>query len=1451
MARRRHRIVRVLGVSLGAMLLLVALLYLLRGPIFGGLVRRYLARELSSALGGRWTVGGVGGSWISDLSLEDVEMIEPPATGPLVGAGADAVTADYDLLGLVGGRGLAAVHAIHVRALWATLDLDRSGGAPARLPSFVLAPVYDALPRVEADARLRATSRGRVIEAGLRVATVAPRTWRARLDDVRLDGDTLEGEIAGRAELTDPTHLAWTSSTSLDGFGLPALDWRLSGRLSLRVTTPAGDVRLDATGAGVDVAAEGLDLGRIPSWVRGLVPEPGLPTAGRLGVEGTIEDLAGPVVRAHVQASRLTWASRSISYVEVKGRTDREGRIRVESARLEAEGAEAQARDAVVDPASPFLLTNVATLTARIDDLRTVVPGLDEPIGVFVAASGLGRRGYRLEHVEVTARGTTLRGRGDVTLPDDPGAWRRTRIDLDLDARSEDLSRWTDVLDGGADVHLTARGEVGAAAVHAEVEGKHATLADVAVDRLLLDATFGWPALEVRAVTLSAPAAAIEGSGRLSFSPFAVEASTLNGRAADVGRLAAAFGLEETGLRGALAADGSITVEGGRLTLAADLSGTDLALGASTVGAVHGHVAYEGGAIEVSSLEARGGWGHGVLSGRLDVDRGRVDLSSLAADVEGIPVRLEAPVTLQWDGGAYTARGLALAVADAHVRLDASAVPQEGRGTVLALTAERVADHLTLDAPVEVRWGGSGVRLDPLDVTVNGSVHVRTALALDPDATTATVGRLAISGDFGAVRLLEPLVLARTETGIRFGAFAAEGLGLVVHAQGSADVTKGRATLGSLRVGRGDLSLAIGHPAELTWDREGVRVIGLDAVVEGAHVEGRIAYLGGAPSADLTVEGLDVSRLVPAIAGTWRGRVSVRDTSFSVEGTLAGLAGLGLEGDVEIGLRQGEDGGIELSRFRATGARGLALVGTARLPWRLTTSGLARVDRVLPHLDIEGEVPLPAGVSARIAHVHVTGDAEGLHAALTSVALAGVPEGEPGAEVEVRLEATKDRVTLTSRMPERGAVHVEGHATVDGGIDWTDPADLEGFLGASVEGTLSARVASWAPLRALVPTIEEVDGDVRGVVTLGGTVGAPSWRGEVHVTKGRVRIRDFPVVTDVEAEIHVTGDRIEIGRLQGQLGYAPFAVTGSAGLPGADGVPLRLVVRGKRLLLARSDAMRLRADLDLRVGGTLRTPTIAGDARIVDLLYVAAMNVAGDAPSTDEAEFRLFTLDVEPLASAHLDVRVTGDQSIRIRNNLIRADASVDATLGGTGREPVPVGHLTSDTGLIYLPAATLDVQGARIEFLAGEPDRPEIRATALSRASGYELGVRVTGTLPDVELHVFSRPRLSDADAMLLLATGATPGGAGPGGVEGITLQKAFSFFGENLLSVARGTSDPEGGRPFFDRFRLTVGRERTRRGNQTIEAEGQLSEHAYVRIERDKYDETDTTFVWRIRLR
>jgi hypothetical protein len=135
----------------------------------------------------------------------------------------------------------------------------------------------------------------------------------------------------------------------------------------------------------------------------------------------------------------------------------------------------------------------------------------------------------------------------------------------------------------------------------------------------------------------------------------------------------------------------------------------------------------------------------------------------------------------------------------------------------------------------------------------------------------------------------------------------------------------------------------------------------------------------------------------------------------------------------------------------------------------------------------------------------------------------------------------------------------------------------------------------------------------------------------------------------------------------------------------------------------------------------------------------------------------------------------------------------------------------------------------------------------AHTRIKGYDLNVEVLGRVDDAELRVSSRPQLSQEDAIFLLATGYTREDLDRVGLTRAAAEKLAGFL---VASVVSGPRDPDE-RSLLDRLQVHVGKEVSRSGDDTIEAEFEASKRLFLRVERDRFDEYNGGIVWRIRFR
>ena len=453
---------------------------------------------------------------------------------------------------------------------------------------------------------------------------------------------------------------------------------------------------------------------------------------------------------------------------------------------------------------------------------------------------------------------------------------------------------------------------------------------------------------------------------------------------------------------------------------------------------------------------------------------------------------------------------------------------------------------------------------------------------------------------------------------------------------------------------------------------------------------------------------------------------------------------------------------------------------------------------------------------------------------------------------------------------DRGALAL-GEATpaAAGWVDVdADPAAIVARLGAprvtryalelDARGDLSA-------LRELLPDVRALQGAVRINARLSGPADAPELTAALALEDGEAHFSGLPRLDAVSGRLVMTGDRIAIEKLGGDLGGAPFILAGQAtGLPGAPRI--ELAAAAENVLLARTDNVRIRADADLRLRAegellaatgavTITDGRVLRDVPLVDALRNLARRAgtvltrapsAAPSKTADRATagLALFSLDHSPFDDLRFDIRILSRSPIVLRSNLLRGACRPDLTLRGTGKFPVLEGSLYLDGVTVFLPAAKFLASSGVVHFDAHKPLFPEIDITAAARMRGYDITAVISGPVNNLLIEFSSSPPLPSESLLLMVTTGRPPG-AEDVESEKQVLITAAQYFGLDLLRSLFGRERIDAGESILERFEFDIGRNLSRSGNETWEARflvtrALLSEadDLYLTGERDGFD-------------
>jgi translocation and assembly module TamB len=354
---------------------------------------------------------------------------------------------------------------------------------------------------------------------------------------------------------------------------------------------------------------------------------------------------------------------------------------------------------------------------------------------------------------------------------------------------------------------------------------------------------------------------------------------------------------------------------------------------------------------------------------------------------------------------------------------------------------------------------------------------------------------------------------------------------------------------------------------------------------------------------------------------------------------------------------------------------------------------------------------------------------------------------------------------------------------------------------------------------------------------------------------GVVRIRDVEtrplpkigVVQEIEADLALQGKELYLESVSGVLGGELLSLEGKVDLSAesvAKGYPdLDLSIRGSNVPLARNPDVILRSDLDLRVTNSVkRIPVVSGVATLRDsfLLRDITTLVPGRV-ARPERRPPYFSLPQDPIDEWLLDVRVRGENFMRVRSPFFQGLASANFHVTGTMVEPVALGEASVTSGTVIFPFATLRVRQAFVSLTSESPYLPQIFVVAGGRAFGFDVRMEAEGPADEPVIEFSSVPALTSEQIVLMLTTGQIPRDDFGFSTEDRASRLAF-FLGKNLWAKLNP------GKPAEERLTIRSGEDVTEQGKQTYEVEYKLNERWSLVGEYNRFGDLNGNVKWRV---
>jgi len=317
--------------------------------------------------------------------------------------------------------------------------------------------------------------------------------------------------------------------------------------------------------------------------------------------------------------------------------------------------------------------------------------------------------------------------------------------------------------------------------------------------------------------------------------------------------------------------------------------------------------------------------------------------------------------------------------------------------------------------------------------------------------------------------------------------------------------------------------------------------------------------------------------------------------------------------------------------------------------------------------------------------------------------------------------------------------------------------------------TVKMPATSLAVLPKLVPAVRRINGTAAIDVQVGGTLEKPQLGGAATIALQDARLTSeaVPAIGKFDARLVFAKDTLTFDRFGGVIGGGTFGLSGSIGLADFQDPTFNLQVKADEVLAKRDDSITVRADADVKVGGSLKAGTVSGTVFVthsrffkeIDILPIGLPGKPKPAPKSAPSTPNISLPPPLDTWKFDLAIKTREDDPFLVRGNLANGRVALNLVLGGTGKQPWVEGEVLVEQFTGSLPFSSITIENGHVYFTKNAPFQPTLEIHAQSKVRDYTVGAYIFGKATEPQLQLTSEPPLPHADIVSLLATGTTVG--------------------------------------------------------------------------------------------
>ena len=289
--------------------------------------------------------------------------------------------------------------------------------------------------------------------------------------------------------------------------------------------------------------------------------------------------------------------------------------------------------------------------------------------------------------------------------------------------------------------------------------------------------------------------------------------------------------------------------------------------------------------------------------------------------------------------------------------------------------------------------------------------------------------------------------------------------------------------------------------------------------------------------------------------------------------------------------------------------------------------------------------------------------------------------------------------------------------------------------------------------------------------------------------------------------------------------------------------PFKLQVTGENVPLNRSVDSVIRADLNTSFINSSNNPAlISGNVHLRNSLYLRDLrDLVPRQIASPSQRPPYFSIEDKPFADWRLDLAVAGKRFLHVRSPLFNGELSADLRLSGTLKDPLALGELKIDAGIVRLPFASLPITQGMISLSSADPYRPQLFIAGAERTFSYDVKMQITGPADNPLIQFSSTPPLTSEQILLMLTAGEIPRQDQFSFTTEQRAQRLALFLGRNLLSEFGLGGD-------VSKLTIKSGEDISETGKPTYSVEYELTDDWSVIGQYDRFNDFNLMLKWRV---